>query len=193
MAGLGHDGGVPAPILTGPRVTLRPLSSIDGAGRRAHGWHRVIESRYGSVRGDGPMTEAESQAWLDAATAGGDTFWVVDVGGVVAGSARLHSLRPGDAKAAYSVGMFTPRFLGAGVGTETTRLVLDHAFRGLGLHRVHLKVLASNDRAIACYTRCGFVEEGRERESCRVGDRWEDDVVMGVLASDLVPPVRDRG
>ena len=179
-----------APILTGPRVTLRPVTSIDAAARRALGWHREIEAQYGDVRESGSMTEAESQGWLEAATAAGDTFWVVDVGGVLAGSARLHSFRTADRKAAYAVGMFSPRFIGAGVGTETTRLVLDHAFGGLGLHRVHLRVLASNTRAVACYERCGFLVEGRERQSCRAGDAWEDDLLMGVLATDPRPTGR---
>ena len=36
--------------------------------------------------------------------------------------------------------------------------------RTLGLHRVGLRVLAYNDRAIRCYKKCGFREEGRERQ-----------------------------
>ena len=41
--------------------------------------------------------------------------------------------------------------------------------------------LADNARAIAAYRACGFVEEGRLRESCFVDGSWHDDVVMGVL------------
>ena len=48
-----------------------------------------------------------------------------------------------------------------------------------------LRVLAINERAIACYRRCGFVEEGREREAARIGDEWHDDIIMGILAHDF--------
>ena len=46
-----------------------------------------------------------------------------------------------------------------------THLALDHAFGPLRLHRVSLRVLASNERAVKCYRACGFAEEGREREA----------------------------
>lgn len=61
--------------------------------------------------------------------------------------------------------------------------MLDLAFDTLGLHRVHLKVLACNERAIRSYTRVGFVREGVEREACWAGGEWHDDVIMAVLAS----------
>jgi RimJ/RimL family protein N-acetyltransferase len=178
---------MPAPTLTGPRVTLRPLRPTDAEARRAHGWHRSIERNYGSERDDGAMTGDEAQAWHDSALAAGDTFWLVEVGGVVSGAAFLNSVREVDRSAHYGVGMFAPQFIGRGVGSEATVLVLDHAFGELGLHRVGLRVLSFNAAAIACYERCGFLVEGRERESCRMGDRWYDDVVMGILATDPRP------
>lgn len=178
------------PVLTGARATLRAVAPADVESRRAHGWHREIERNYGSERGDGPMSEDEALAWHDSALAAGDTFWVVEVGGALAGAAFLHAVRDVDRSARYAVGMFGPRFVGAGLGTEVTGLVLDHAFGAMGLHRVSLRVLSFNAAAIACYERAGFLVEGRERESCRMGERWYDDVVMGVLATDPRPPTR---
>jgi RimJ/RimL family protein N-acetyltransferase len=75
-----------------------------------------------------------------------------------------------------------PALLGKGLGTEATRLVLRHAFNDLGLHRVGLRVLAYNHRAIRSYEKCGFVIEGREREAALVDGAWHDDVLMGALA-----------
>ena len=43
--------------------------------------------------------------------------------------------------------------------------MLDHAFGTLGLHRIALFVFEFNERAIRTYKRCGFVVEGRARES----------------------------
>ena len=59
-----------------------------------------------------------------------------------------------------------------------------HAFDDLGLRRVDLRVLAYNERAIRCYLSCGFVEEGRERESALVDGERYDDLIMGVLAHE---------
>jgi len=80
---------------------------------------------------------------------------------------------------------------GDGVGVEVmdaTRLVLDHAFRSMNLHRVDLRVLAFNHGAIASYRKCGFVQEGRERESRWLDGQWYDDIIMAVLATEFPGP-----
>ncbi len=41
-----------------------------------------------------------------------------------------------------------------------------------------------NERAIRAYRRCGFVIEGRSRESIWRDDRWWDELAMSVLESD---------
>lgn len=73
---------------------------------------------------------------------------------------------------------------GRGYGTEATRLMLDHAFGNLGLHRVALTVFEFNERAIRAYLRCGFVVEGRARESIWRDGRWWDEVGMSILATE---------
>jgi RimJ/RimL family protein N-acetyltransferase len=73
---------------------------------------------------------------------------------------------------------------GHGYGTEATRLMLDHAFGTLSLHRIGLFVFEFNERAIRAYKRCGFVIEGRSRESIWRDGRWWDELAMSVLESD---------
>jgi hypothetical protein len=62
--------------------------------------------------------------------------------------------------------------------------MLDHAFGTLGLHRIALYVFEFNERAIRAYRRCGFMVEGRSRESIWRDDRWWDELAMSVLESD---------
>ena len=71
---------------------------------------------------------------------------------------------------------------GRGYGTEATRLMLDHAFGTLGLHRIALTVFEFNERAIRAYRNCGFVVEGRARESIWRDGRWWDELAMSVLS-----------
>ena len=173
-----------APTLVGERVLLRAHRDTDRAGRQRHGWHREIERGYGSDHETRAMTDNEVEAWADylaAKTAAGATCWAVETEGDLAGAAFLGDVREGGRKARLAIGMYAPQFVGRGLGTEAIRLVLRHAFGTLGMHRVDLKVLDFNDRAIAAYRACGFVEEGRERESCWVEGRWHDDVIMGLL------------
>ncbi len=179
---------VQPPVLTGARVVLRPLVEGDLAGRQRYGWHEEIERCFGEPRESGPMTDDEAADWyaeslrmLEDPTC---LPWMVEVEGGLVGVAFLHSLRAQDRKARYAVGFFAPEHLGHGWGAEATGLVLDHAFDVLGLHRVDLRVLAFNERAVRSYERCGFVVEGRERQSCCLDGEWYDDLIMGVLASE---------
>lgn len=173
------------PTLTGDQVTLRPVRPTDRDERRRHGFHADIERGFASLRGSGPMSGPEADTWYAAAIAAGSdpsrVEWMIEADGSLAGVVRLHSFRDVDVKASFSIGLLHPRLLGRGLGSDATRLALRHAFGTLGLHRVQLRVLAFNEEAITMYRRCGFVEEGRERDSCRMGDAWFDDVIMGVL------------
>jgi RimJ/RimL family protein N-acetyltransferase len=81
---------------------------------------------------------------------------------------------------------------GQGYGTEATRLTLDYAFAGLGLHNVMLVVYSFNERAIRAYTRAGFRIIGRRRESGRVGGQVYDDIYMDCLATEFQSPVLQR-
>lgn len=80
-----------------------------------------------------------------------------------------------------AIGIFDPQLLWKGLGSEAIRLLLRHAFQELRLHRIGIRVLAYNTRAIRAYEKCGFVIEGREREAAFVNGAWHDDVMMGLL------------
>lgn len=73
---------------------------------------------------------------------------------------------------------------GRGLGTEATRLVVDHGFRVLGLHRITLEVYDFNPRARRVYEKVGFVHEGTGRDALRFDDAWVDVHYMAVLESD---------
>ncbi len=72
-----------------------------------------------------------------------------------------------------------------GNGTEALRLALGYAFGDLKLHKVYLRVLEYNARAIRTYEKCGFRVEGILREEMKVGGRWHALVYMGALAEEF--------
>ncbi|MGL4199204.1 MAG: GNAT family N-acetyltransferase [Allorhizobium sp.] len=81
--------------------------------------------------------------------------------------------------------MYDAQQLGKGYGSEAIRLLLHHAFTELDLHRIGIRVLAYNERAIRAYLKCGFIVEGRERETAFVDGVWHDDLIMGILSRDF--------
>lgn len=70
---------------------------------------------------------------------------------------------------------------GRGRGSEALRLLLDHAWRDLNLHRVEARAFATNKRAIASYKKVGFAIEGRLREAAFIDRAWTDIVVLGIV------------
>ena len=74
---------------------------------------------------------------------------------------------------------------GRGLGTETSRLMLNYAFNGIGLHNVMLRVYEYKLAGIRAYEKAGFREFGRRRQShLHAGQRW-DEVYMQYLAREF--------
>jgi RimJ/RimL family protein N-acetyltransferase len=72
-------------------------------------------------------------------------------------------------------------FWNQGYGTETMLLMLQHGFETLNLHRIYLKVYATNPRAIRAYEKVGIVHEARQREAHYDNGVYSDDLIMSVL------------
>lgn len=167
------------PQLQGARLSLRRPTLEDVDVRFALRRHKEIVEAYGGTFDPGvPFTREHAEAAIRYIEEQ-EYVWVIDAGHFI-GHVRFHSIDRQDKRAALAIGIDDPAYLGRGYGTEAIRLALTHAFSA-GLHRISLRVLASNSRAIACYRKCGFVAEGREREAAFVNGGWEDDIIMGVL------------
>lgn len=175
-----------APTLNGTTLTLRPPVPSDADVRLVLGRSPEILRRLGADSKDGPpLTRNKVVAWLDGIAAS-PTAWVVAYKGRFLGDIRLRDVDLSDRRARLGIAFYDPTLLGQGLGRTAIRLLFPHAFHEPQLHRLSLRVLADNVRAIGCYKACGFVEEGRERESALVEGRWADDLIMGCLAHEAV-------
>ena len=174
--------------VTDRHATLRLRKPLPGDvdARVTYGFSTEIRRMYGYV-GDTPktMTRAFAKRWLKQLEAH-PCAWVIETGEGAVGEARLDNINKTDRRARLAIGLFSERHLGLGLGRDAIKLVLRHAFGDLGLHRVDLRVLSYNVRAIRCYEACGFVREGVERESANVGGQWHDDWIMAILAQDFL-------
>jgi len=169
------------PELVCGTLVLRAPRAADVAARLAAGGHPEIVRMYGGdLQAPTPISPADAERWY-ARLCADPLAWVIEVDGRCTGVVRLHTLVERDRRARLAIGLLEPELLGRGIGTRAIRCLLRHAFETMRLHRVDLRVLAFNGRAIRCYERCGFVREGRERESAWVGGGWADDVLMSIL------------
>ena len=72
-------------------------------------------------------------------------------------------------------------YRGRGFGTQALRLLIEHARKDLGLHRIELTVFPENAPAIRSYEKVGFLLEGMKREAAFIDGRWLDVAIMGLV------------
>ncbi|MGO7079069.1 GNAT family protein [Rhizobium johnstonii] len=154
-----------APAIPGRNVLLRTATSDDIEARLALGNDPEIIQMFGISKPDvKPMTREKAVGWVQSII--GDPYaWVVQVNGKFAREIRLDKVDRTDRRASMAIGLYDADILGKGYGSESIRLLLQYAFDDLNLHRIGVRVLAYNQRAIRAYEKCGFIVEGREREA----------------------------
>lgn len=183
------------PTLQGRLVTLRPFTEgdvdamfacIDVEAMRLTGSARSDEeARVWIARCPTP----EMREWYATRNAQVDRLdlAVVDnAAGELVGEVVLNDWDEANQSCSFRI-LLGPRARGRGLGTEATVLLLDHAFTGLGLHRVELEHYAFNPRAARTYLKAGFVREGRRRDALRYDGRWVDAITMSALAHEWPP------
>ena len=77
------------------------------------------------------------------------------------------------------------RYWGKGIGTEVTNLITNFTFDHLGVHEVHLGVIAEHASAIRVYEKCGYTINSIEKDSINHDGVLYDKICM-VKRSTLV-------
>jgi len=173
-------------MLEGRLVRLRALEQTDV--ERAYGWVNDREvTQYLMLRY--PMSRAQEEKYLEETSAQGSGFGDVRLAietkeGVHIGMTGLHRARPDDRGAELGIMIGDKSFWSSGYGTDTVQTLLRFAFDQMNLHKVALGVFEFNQRAMACYRKCGFVDEGRFREEYFQDGRYWDVVRMSLLRGE---------
>jgi RimJ/RimL family protein N-acetyltransferase len=171
------------PTLVGERVLLRPVSADDAPGLL----DMVSDdegNRFTGTRGLDLTLEA-AQRWYGSRAEEEDRLDLAVVEratGDYAGEVVLNDLHRDNLSCNFRIGL-RPGFQDRGLGSEATRLVVDHGF-AIGLHRIELEVYAFNPRARRVYEKVGFVYEGTRRDALLWDGEWTDAIVMSILETD---------
>jgi ribosomal-protein-alanine N-acetyltransferase len=67
---------------------------------------------------------------------------------------------------------------------DTIRVLLDHAFGTMRLHRIEAACIPTNKRSIHVLEKAGFSREGLLRSYLRINGAWQDHYIYSLIADE---------
>jgi RimJ/RimL family protein N-acetyltransferase len=134
-----------------------------------------------------PMSRAEEETWFEGylQDAMRRIFAIETDEGVHIGNIGLHDIDWKNRNAFLGIVIGEREYWGRGYGTDAVLALLGFAFGEMNLHRIHLSVYEFNERAIRCYEKCGFRQEGCAREALFRDGRYHNGLLMAVLRDEF--------
>ena len=143
---------------------------------------RYLDTRY-------TMSMTDEERWLErrpmAGLTSGVPLAIETKDGQHIGNIDLFRAEPEIRHAELGIAIGERSHWSSGYGTDAIVTLLRFAFDEMNLNRVWLTVDERNERAIACYRRCGFQDEARYRDDRFAQGRYWDTLVMGVLRDEF--------
>lgn len=125
--------------------------------------------------------------------AGRSQPFCIEVEGRIVGQAQLSQMVWGSARSAQ-VGYWVSRDVaGQGIAPTAVAALTDHAFHGLGLHRLEAAVHPQNAASIRVMDKLGFHQEGVRRKALYVDGSWQDHLSYAITVEDLAGESAVRG
>lgn len=170
-------------MLKGERVTLRALRRSDT--EILHGyWSDLDVATRASNRPPRTHTVEATQAMFDDFAKQDDMVrFVIEIEDEVVGDCSMHDIDTHNKACEVGIAIGRPHW-SKGYGQEALRLLVDFAFKHHNMNRVALEVLADDPRAVGCYRKVGFVEEGRLRQRDWRDGAYHDVLIMGILRDE---------
>lgn len=138
-----------------------------------------------------PTSPRDERHWFEGFTARKATDLVFAIvlnkGDQLIGIMGLHKISHKDGTATTGSVIGNKMCWGKGYGTEAKMILLEYAFNTLNLRKVNSLVYDFNPRSKRCLEKCGYVEEGRQREQIYRAGRYADTFVMGVFRDEWLP------
>jgi ribosomal-protein-alanine N-acetyltransferase len=173
-------------FLLGERIALRPLTAADVDGPYLDWFNDPEVCRLNSHHVF-PYTRAEALAWVQALPGRRDALVLAITmreDGRHVGNLSLQGIDPVSRSAELAIVLGDRSVSGQGIGLEAARLLVEHGFTALNLHRIACGTLAANVAMRRLAERLGMREEGVRRQAAWTDGTYHDIVEYGLLAAD---------
>lgn len=174
---------VPPAFLESDRVALRPLCEADADGPYV-GWFNDPEVCRWNSHHALPYTRAMALEYIAAVQGGPELVLAITIDGAHVGNVSLQDVSALHRTADFAIVVGDRSAWGTGVGTEAARLIVDHGFTAMNLHRITAATFAENDAMRRLAEKLGMQHEGTRRSALFKHGRYHDVVEFGVLSDE---------
>lgn len=170
--------------LIGDRIYLSPRSIEDA--EIFTKWLNDFETADYIGRSANVSTLSEEREYLEKNANPEATFVIVTLQeDKMIGTVSLEKINHINRRATLGIFIGDKDYRNNGYGTEAIRLILEYGFKYLNLNNITLQLMEFNERALACYKKCGFKEYGRRRKCNFVNGKYYDTICMDILAEEF--------
>jgi len=170
--------------LVGDRIYLSPRSVEDA--EKFTEWLNDFQVTDYTGRSHQIMSVEGEKKYLQDNINEDAVFAIVDINeDKLIGTVGLHKVNYFKRTATLGIFIGDKDYRNNGYGTEAIKLILEYGFKYLNLNNIKLDLIEFNDRALACYKKCGFKEYGRRRKCEFVNGKYYDLISMDILAEEF--------
>lgn len=178
-------------VLTEGQVSLRPLRQRDATAwrevrlRNAE-WLTPWESTLPGPQDERPATFAAMVRRLRAEAKAGRTLpFAITLNDRLVGQVTLGGITWGSLRSAYVGYWIDQAVAGRGIMPTSVAMVCDHAWSGLGLHRIEVNIRPENAPSLRVVEKLGFRSEGLRPRYLHIDGQWRDHVTFALNAEEV--------
>lgn len=109
------------------------------------------------------------------------TFGIFISDGTLIGTIELFQVLRGSLQSAFIGYFLDEKHNGKGYTTEAVKLLVEHAFNEIKLHRIEAGVMPHNIGSIRVLEKSGFHKEGIALKNVKINGKWEDHQVLAII------------
>lgn len=140
-----------------------------------------------------PITKWQEEEWIKSRKAGGDftyDFAIEDIkSSKYIGGCSINESDIKNRNCVIGIMIGDKEYWSKGYGSDALRTLLKFIFEEINMNKVKLKVFSFNDRAIACYKKVGFKEEGILKKELYRNGNYHDEILMAIFKEEFLKSV----
>ena len=132
-----------------------------------------------------PMTKWQEEEWIKSRKANTDftyDFAIEDLKtGKYIGGCSINECDVKNRTCTIGIMIGDKDYWGNGYGSDALKALNKFIFEEVNMNKIKLKVFSFNSRAIACYKKVGFQEEGILKKELYRNGKYHDEILMAIF------------